>query len=169
VCGQGIRVSNLTLCVLSPVRIVKWPSECVVLAPNVARRLWPKSVKWCHKKLLDSAKSFVTNFQLKSAKSSEILLKNRLSLRWLKETYKVMQYSNLSSCTCSQWAWAEDAYLDHHNVLSVNILSNVTAAYLVYCMTHSSWRSLSNGCMFLYSRTMLSDKQSEHSFSPTTF
>ena len=41
--------------------------------------------------------------------------------------------------------------------------------YLVFCMTHSSWQSLSNGCMFLYSRTMLSDKQSEHSFSPTTF
>jgi len=45
----------------------------------------------------------------------------------------------------------------------------VTAAYLVFCMTHSSWRSLSNGCMLLYSRTMLSDKQSEYSFSPTTF
>jgi len=52
-----------------------------------------------------------------------------------------------------------------------DFLSNVTVAYLVFVgyMTHSSWLSLSNGCMFLYSRTMLSDKQSEHSFSPTTF
>jgi len=31
-------------------------------------------------KLLDSAKSLVTNFQLKSAESSEILLKNLLFL-----------------------------------------------------------------------------------------
>jgi len=68
-----------------------------------------------------------------------------------------MQYINFSSCTRSQWAWAEDAYLDHHNVLSVNVLSNVTAAYLAFCMTHSSWRSLSNGYMFLYSTTMLRD------------
>jgi len=37
-------------------------------------------------KLLDSANSLVTNFQLKSAKSSEILLKSLLFLRWLKET-----------------------------------------------------------------------------------
>jgi len=49
-----------------------------------------------------------------------------------------------------------------HNFLSVNILSNVTAAHLFFCMTHSSWRSLSNGYMFLYSRTMFSDKQSKH-------
>jgi len=80
-----------------------------------------------------------------------------------------MQYINFSSCTRYQWAWTEDAYLDHHNVLSVNILSNVTAAYLAFGMTHSSWWSLSNGCMFLYSRTMLSNKQSKHSFSPVTF
>jgi len=33
---------------------------------------------------------------------------------------------------------------------SVNTLSNEIAGYLVFCMTHSSWRSLSNGCMFLY-------------------
>jgi len=32
-------------------------------------------------KMLDSAKSLVTNFQLKSANSSEILLKNMLFLR----------------------------------------------------------------------------------------
>jgi len=34
-----------------------------------------RCAKWCHKKLLDSAKSLVTSFQLKSAESSEILLK----------------------------------------------------------------------------------------------
>jgi len=30
-----------------------------------------------------------------------------------------------------------------------DFLSNVTAAYLIFCMAHSSWRSFSNGCMFL--------------------
>jgi len=34
-------------------------------------------------------------------------------------------------------------------------LSNITAACLVFCITHSSWRSLSNGCTLLYSRIML--------------
>jgi len=38
-----------------------------------------------------------------------------------------------------------------------------------FCMTHGLWWSVSNGCIFLYSRTMLSDKQSEHSFRPATF
>jgi len=37
-----------------------------------------------------------------------------------------------------------------------------------FCTTHSFWRSLSSSCMFLYSRTMLSDKQSEHSLRPAT-
>jgi len=52
-----------------------------------------------------------------------------------------------------------------HNFLLVKIFSNVTAAYFVFCMSHSSWRSLSNGCMSLYSRTTLSVKQSEHNCS----
>jgi len=68
------------------------------------------------------------------------------------------------------WKWRSwPPHFPAHNFLSSNILSNVTAAYLVFCMTYSSWRSFSNGCVFLYSRTMLSDKQSEHSFNPTTF
>jgi len=46
--------------------------------------------------MLDSAKSLVTHFQIKSAKSIEILLKNLLFLTWLKETYDVMQYTNFS-------------------------------------------------------------------------
>jgi len=41
-------------------------SEKVILA---------NSAKWCHEKLLDSAKNHDTNFQLKSAKNSKILLK----------------------------------------------------------------------------------------------
>jgi len=36
-------------------------------------------------------------------------------------------------------------------------------------MTRIPSRSLSNGWMLLHSRTMLSDKQSEYSFIPTTF
>jgi len=46
------------------------------------------------KKLLDPAKSLFTHFQLKSAKSSEILVKSLLFLRWLKESYTVKQYIN---------------------------------------------------------------------------
>jgi len=51
-----------------------------LLTASVARWLWPKSAKWCYRKLLDFAKSLFTNFQLKSAKSSEVLLKNLLFL-----------------------------------------------------------------------------------------
>jgi len=52
VCGHGIRVSSFTLCMLYPVRIVTCQSECILLTASVARWLWPKSAKWCHKKLL---------------------------------------------------------------------------------------------------------------------
>jgi len=102
VCGQGIRVSRFTLCMLYPVRIVKWQSECIVLTASVARWLWPKSAEWCHEKLLGSAKGLVTNFQLKSAESSEIVLNNLLFLTWLNETSTVIQNNNFSSCTRSQ-------------------------------------------------------------------
>jgi len=93
--GQGIRVSSFIVCMLPPVRNVTWQSECIVLTVSVARWLWPKSAKWCHKKLLNSAKSLFTNFQLKSATSSEILLNNLSFLTWLKETYEVIQYTVL--------------------------------------------------------------------------
>jgi len=32
----------------------------------------------------------------------------------MKENYKVIQYINFSSCTCSQWDRAENAGLGHH-------------------------------------------------------
>jgi len=38
--------------------------------------LSPKPVKSCHEKLLDPARNPVTNFQVKPAKNSGILLKN---------------------------------------------------------------------------------------------
>ena len=76
VCGQGNRVTSFALCIFSPVHIVTWQYECNVLTASVARWLQPKSATLCHKKLLDSTQSLVTNFQVKSAKSSEILLKN---------------------------------------------------------------------------------------------
>jgi len=95
VCEQSIRATSFIFCRLSPIRIVKWQSEWIVLTASVARCLWHKSAKWCHRKLLDSAKSLVTNFQLKSAKSSEIPLKNMSFLRWLKETYEVMQHRSI--------------------------------------------------------------------------
>ena len=85
VCGQGIRVSSFTVCMLFPVRIVAWQCECIMLTTSVVRWLWPKYAKWCHKKLLDSVESLVINFQLKSAKSNEILLQNLPFLTWLKE------------------------------------------------------------------------------------
>jgi len=43
---------------------------------SIARWLSPKPAKSRHEKLLDPAKNKVTNFQLKPAKNSEILLKN---------------------------------------------------------------------------------------------
>jgi len=58
-----------------------------------------------------------------------------LFLRWLKETYKVIQYINFSSCTRFQWVWAKNAGLDQHtdhNFISINGLSNITAAYLFF-------------------------------------
>jgi len=77
-------------------------------------------VTWiCHmlsQKLLHSAESLVTNFQLKSAKSGEILFKNVLFLRRLKETYKVIQCIHFSTCTRSQSAWVENADLDQHTL-----------------------------------------------------
>jgi len=42
------------------------------------------------------------------------MFKNLIVLWWSKETCKVMQYINFSSCTRSQWAWVENADLDHH-------------------------------------------------------
>ena len=42
---------------------------------SVARWLSPKPAKWCHEKLLDSAKNLVTNFQQTSGKNSDILPK----------------------------------------------------------------------------------------------
>ena len=159
-----------------PVRIVTWQSEWIVLTASVARWLWPKSAKECHKKLLDSAESLVTNFQLKSAISSEVLLKNRSFLTW--ETYKVKQYTNFSPwIRFLQACWTENAGLGQHTPfgpqfsisLYFDFLSKITAACLIFCMTNSSCRSFSNGCLFLHSRKMLSNKQSEHSFSPTTF
>jgi len=45
---------------------------------NVAKWLSPKLAKSYHEKLLDPAKKHVTNFQLKSAKNNEILLKKLL-------------------------------------------------------------------------------------------
>jgi len=47
-----------------------------LLKLSVARSLSPKPAKRCYEKMLDPAKNHVTNFQLKSANNSEILLKN---------------------------------------------------------------------------------------------
>jgi len=86
--------------------------------------------------------------------------------------YKVTQYINFSSCIRSELAWAENPGLGQHTFGPQFPISqhfeqhNCSLPH--FCTTHSFWRSLSNGCMFLYTRTMLSDKQSEHSFSPTT-
>jgi len=52
----------------------------IVLTASVARWLWPKMVS---QKLLEFAKSLFTDFQLQSAKRSEILLKKVIWI-WLK-------------------------------------------------------------------------------------
>jgi len=66
----------------TPLEKILPTTMCIVLTASVVRWLWPTSAEWCHENLLDSTKNLVTNFQLKSAKSSEILLKNLLVLRW---------------------------------------------------------------------------------------
>jgi len=68
-----------------------------------------------------------------------------LFLRWLKEINKIIHYIHFSSCTHSQWAWAENAGLGHH-IFRPTIFFQST-----------------------FWATELSDKQCEHSFSPTTF
>jgi len=158
-----------------PVRIVTWQSECNVLTASVARWLWRKSAKERHKKLLDSAESLVKNFRLKSVISGEVLLKNRSFLTW--ETYKVNnilifrhafafnKHAGLKMPVLTNAPFGPRFSISQH----YDFLCNVTAACLIFCVTHSSWRSFSNGCMFLYSRKTLSNKQSEHSLSPTTF
>jgi len=50
-------------------------TECIVLAASVARWFSPKSAKCYNTKLLDSAKSFVTSFQLKLLKAVTFCLK----------------------------------------------------------------------------------------------
>jgi len=72
----------------------------------------------------------------------------------MKEICEVTQYTDFSSCTRSQQAWVENAGLGHHtsahNFLSVNILSNVTAAYLVFCIAHTvavlEWKNWRGHC-----------------------
>ena len=141
---------------------------------SVARWLQPKSAKRCHKKLLNSTQSLVTHFQLKSAKSSEILLKNLLFLRWFKIPIKLhitFIFRLALSPSPNEHGLKMPVLPLHFSAQSfsfINLWSNVTAAYLIFCDTQC-WRSLSNDCMFLYSRTMFSDEQSEHSFSSTTF
>jgi len=76
VCGQGIPATSFTLCMLSPVRIVTWQSECIawwasVLPDGCDLNLLNGS----QTNLLDSAKSLVTKFQLKPAKSIEFVYK----------------------------------------------------------------------------------------------
>jgi len=71
------------------------------------------------------------------------------------------------SWKCQSWP----THFPAHILFSVSILSNGAATYRVFWMTHSSWWSLLNGYMCLYSRiwARLSDQQSGHSFSPTTW
>jgi len=86
----------------------------------------------CHKKLLGSAESLVTNFQLKSAISSEVLLKNRSFLTW--ETYKVKQYAN--RCALS-WCYPIKNLMKKINIfvdeegVNVFILKNCWNRWLV--------------------------------------
>ena len=126
------------------------------------------------KKLLDFAKSLFTNFQLKSANSSEILVKNLLLLRWSEETYKVKQINNtlifllalaLNEHGLKMPVLATTLFGSQYSF--IQYFEQRICSLPRFCMTHSSWWSLSNGCALLDSRAMLSDKQSEHIFSPT--
>jgi len=55
-----------------------------VLTARVARCCDLNLLNGVTKKLLDSAKSLVTDFQLKSAESSEVLLKNHVIFNMIK-------------------------------------------------------------------------------------
>jgi len=76
----------------------------------------------------------------------------------LKETYKVVQYSilivrialALNKHGLEMPVLANTLFGPQFSFSQHWIFSNATAAYLVFYMTRSSWRSLSNGCMFLY-------------------
>jgi len=61
------------------------------MASSVARWLSPKPARSCHEKL-GAAKNHLTNFQLKSAKNSEILLKKTA----LFEVFKINLQSSVS-------------------------------------------------------------------------
>jgi len=113
-------------------------------------------------KLLEFAKSLVTDFKVKSAKSSEILLKIcylimikkkpiklynlifRFALVLTKHGLKKPVLTN--TLFCSQFSFRQ-----HFEQPNCSLLR-------FFCMTHISGRSLSNSCMLLCSRTMFSDK-----------
>ena len=88
-------------------------------------------------KLLDSAKDLVTNFQLKYAKSSEILLKKSVILTWLNETYEVCKITifclvlALSKHQLRMPILANTLFGPQFSITQhFDLLSNATAAYL---------------------------------------
>jgi len=90
-----------------------WQAASVPRGCSVARWLSHESAKSCHKKLPDSVKNLVASFQLKSAKSNEILPKYLLFLRWSKSTYKVA-YQFFVLQLHYHWSRAENDRLGHH-------------------------------------------------------
>jgi len=81
--GQGTLSPDFCMftSVLPACHCVRRDSYLASIVSNGARWLSPKPARSCHEKLLDPAKNYVTNFQLKSAKNSELLLKKLLFLR----------------------------------------------------------------------------------------
>jgi len=75
--GQGTLSPDFCMftSVLSAYHCVRRDSYLASIASSVARWLSPKLARSCHEKLLYPAKKHEKNFQLKSAKNSEILLK----------------------------------------------------------------------------------------------
>jgi len=155
--------------VIRPLRVplvIRPLRRTYVVVVSVARWLSHKTAKWCHKKLLDPAKNLVTNFQQKSAESSEILPKNLLLLRWLKSTSKVTCQVFVFCLTfaitgqgwkCSSWpprVSAHNFFRRHFEQHKCNL------PYLLFLAISFKWPHV-----FIHSRAVLSNKQTEHSFN----
>ena len=137
-----------------------------MLTANVARWLWHKSAKWCRKNCQNLLKVLSQIFSWNLLKAVKLCLKYAI-WTWSKKPVKLynlifpfalalnkhgLKMTVLANAHFGPQFW----FCQHFDQRNYSLLC-------FFCMTHSSWRSLSNGCMSLYSRTMLSYKQSEHS------
>jgi len=85
-----------------------------------------------------------------------------------------MQYNNFSSCTSPQWAWAENADLDHNTFRPTSFFQSTFWAKQPQLTSFFVWRTVGDNIFLMVAchytvEQCASDKKSEHSFSPSTF